>query len=111
MHAPCVTGTTATSPPILTLGSTTYSPAISGTTTILENTANYYLNNDPLNTGTLTGSQFSTRDLAILDSRTTLIESLTNREMRFTVTVRYSFRGSRYPISITMYSLRATDNF
>ena len=82
-------------PTILTAGTTTES--------------NLPLNNDAFNNETGLSSAFTNLDVQVIDTRTTQITSLTTRTLRAVVTVSYTYRNRPYTVSMT--TLRATDDF
>jgi len=124
--SPCSLNTTSTLGPILYLSGTTVSPNsgdvyTSGTETGLP------LNNDSYNltrtitsgstsgvplTITLSGSTMAgSLDTQVIDSRTTTYTAVSGntRLLAVTVSVKYTYRGTQYTISLS--GLRATDSF
>jgi type II secretory pathway pseudopilin PulG len=67
------------------------------------------LDNDAFNNETGLSSAFTNLDVQVIDTRTTVITSLTTRTLRAVVTVNYTYRGRPYSVSMT--TLRATDDF
>jgi type II secretory pathway pseudopilin PulG len=83
-----------TAPTILTPGTTT------------EN--NLPLDNDNFNAEAGLSSAFTSLDMNINATRTTVIASVSTRIVSATVTVTYTYRGNTY--SVSMNTLRTTDN-
>lgn len=86
-----------TRPTVLTTGTTTES--------------NLPLNNDTFNSASGLSSAFTSLDTQVLDPRTTVISAVSGntRLLSVAVTVSYTYRGRAY--SITLNSMRATDDF
>lgn len=84
-------------------------PAILTTGTTVEN--NLPMNNDPFNATAGLSSAFTSLDTQLIDSRTTVITAVSGntRLLSVSITVNYTYRGRAY--SISMNSLRATDDF
>jgi type II secretory pathway pseudopilin PulG len=127
MTAPCNLNSNSSNGPILYLSGTTVSPLSSGTsyssiveTSLPLNNDTYNLtrtitsgtsNNVPL-TITLTGTTAAgSLDTQVIDSRTTTFASVPGnmRELNVSVAVAYTYRGKQF--TITLSSIRATDNF
>ncbi|MEI9895853.1 MAG: hypothetical protein WDN28_18755 [Chthoniobacter sp.] len=67
------------------------------------------LNNDAFNNETGLSSAFTNLDVQVIDTRTTVITSVSAHMIRALVTVSYTYRGHSYSISMT--TLRTTDDF
>jgi len=85
----------STTPTVLTAGTTTETKLP--------------LNNDPFNSATGLSSAFTNLDVQVIDTRTTVITSISTHMVRALVTVSYTYRGRNYSISMT--TLRTTDDF
>jgi type II secretory pathway pseudopilin PulG len=81
-------------------------PTILAAGTVTEN--NLPLDNDNFNHQTGLSSVFSTLDLQVSATRTTVITNVTARILRATVTLTYTYRSITSTITLT--SLRTTDN-
>jgi len=67
------------------------------------------LNNDAFNNETGLSSAFTNLDVQVIDTRTTVINSVSAHMINAVVTVSYTYRAHSY--SITMTTLRTTDDF
>ncbi len=84
----------STTPTILTAGTTTETKLP--------------LNNDAFNNETVLSSAFTKLDVQVIDTRTTVITSISAHMIRALVTVNYTYRSHSYSISMT--TLRTTDD-
>ncbi|MDR3403002.1 MAG: hypothetical protein P4L99_10945 [Chthoniobacter sp.] len=85
----------STTPTILTAGTTTETKLP--------------LNNDAFNNETGLSSAFTNLDVQVIDTRTTVITSVSAHMIKAVVTVSYTYRAHSYTISMT--TLRTTDDF
>jgi len=85
----------STTPTILTAGTTTETKLP--------------LNNDSFNNGAGLSSAFTNLDVQVIDTRTTVITSVSAHMIRAVVTVTYTYRAHNYSVSMT--TLRTTDDF
>lgn len=67
------------------------------------------LDNDPFNSETGLSSAFTNLDVQVIDTRTTVVTSLSSRMVKAVVTVTYTYRNHHYTVSMT--TLRSTDDF
>ncbi|MEP6669920.1 MAG: hypothetical protein ABJF10_12250 [Chthoniobacter sp.] len=85
----------STTPTVLTAGTTTETKLP--------------LNNDAFNSQAGLSSAFTNLDVQVIDTRTTVITSISTHVIRALVSVNYTYRGKN--TTITMTTLRTTDDF
>jgi len=123
---PCATNSSQNLGPVLELSGTTVSPNSSNVYASIVETS-LPLNNDPYNltrTTTLSGSTAlpltitlsgtiaaGSEDTQVIDTRTTSFTAVSTntRLLQVTVAVAYTYRGTQYTVSLS--SVRATDDF